>query len=180
MLRIVVPEQELFDEATETFHLTKEQTLSLEHSLVSISKWESKWKKPFLSDDNKSPDEILDYIRCMTLTQNVDPMVYRSLTPENIKEVTEYINDKMTATWFSENTNKRHDKRVITSEVIYGWMISLSIPMECQKWHINRLLTLVRVCNEMNTPPKQMSKREIMARNNALNMQRRARMHSRG
>lgn len=180
MLLIVVPEQELFDEATETFYITKEQTLRLEHSLVSISKWESKWKKPFLSEGDKSQEEILDYVRCMTLTQNVDPMVYRSLSSDNVKEITDYINDKMTATWFSEEVTKRHSKEIITSEVIYAWMVQLNVPVEFEKWHINRLLTLIRVCSEMNKPPKQMSKRDIMARNNALNMQRRAKLHSRG
>lgn len=180
MIQIVVPANETFDEATSTFHTTKETTLTLEHSLVSISKWEAKWEKPFLSSNDKTKEELLDYIRCMTLTQNVDPYIYYNMTSKNFDDVVNYINAKMTATTFAEDPNRPKNREIITSELIYFWMFSFNIPIECQKWHINRLLTLINVCNEKNKPPKKMSDREIMARNNRLNQQRKAKYHTRG
>lgn len=184
MLRITIPSQELWNEATEKFVHTKETTLQLEHSLVSISKWESKWHKPYLSTDKKyqkTAEEAVDYIRCMTLTQNVDPDIYRYLTTENVEEITNYINDPATATWFSENGPKKQPSRaVITSEVIYYDMIQLGIPVEFQKWHINRLLTLIRVCSEKQEQPKKMPKAQMLQRNASLNAARRAAAHSRG
>lgn len=180
MLHIVVPERETFDETTSTFHMTKETKLTLEHSLVSISKWESKWEKPFLSSKDKTKDELLDYIRCMTLTQNVDPYVYYGLSQQNLDDVVTYINSKMTATTFIEDERRPKNREIITSELIYYWMFSFNIPIECQKWHINRLLTLINVCNEKNKPPRKMSRQEILARNSRLNQQRRAKYHTRG
>jgi len=155
MLTITIPAREMFDERTQTFSTTKEQTLQLEHSLVSLSKWESKWCKPFLSKDEKTAEETIDYIKCMTITQNVDPDVYNRLTNANIKMINDYIEAPMTATTFSDNKQGGGGKEIITSELIYYWMIALTIPMECQKWHLNRLLTLVRVCNIKNTPPRK-------------------------
>lgn len=180
MLRIVIPAVELWDEAKQEFISTKEQTLSLEHSLVSLSKWESKWCKPFLTKQKKSFEETLDYIKCMTLTQNVDPRVYKYLTNENIEEVNRYIEAPMTATRFLEDKNVKTSRETITAELIYYWMISLNIPFECQKWHLNRLLTLIKVCNIKNTPPKKRSKKEIMSRNTALNAARRKQLNTRG
>ena len=180
MLHIVVPERETFDETTSTFHTTKETKLTLEHSLVSISKWESKWEKPFLSSKDKTKDELLDYIRCMTLTQNVDPYVYYGLSQQNLDDVVTYINSKMTATTFIEDERRPKNREIITSELIYYWMFSFNIPIECQKWHINRLLTLINVCNEKNKPPRKMSRQEILARNSRLNQQRRSKYHTRG
>lgn len=180
MLQITVPATDLWDEENETFISTKEQTLQLEHSLISLSKWESKWCKAFLSKDEKSYEETLDYIKCMTLTQNVDPMVYRCLTRDNIAEVNKYIEAPMTATYFNEDKNGKKSREVVTSELIYYWMIALTIPFECQKWHLNRLLTLIRVCNIKNAPPKKMSKRDIMSRNAALNAARRQQFNSKG
>lgn len=178
MLKIVVPSAELFDERTSTFITIQGRELQLEHSLVSVSKWESKWKKPFLGDKPKTREETIDYVRCMTITQNVDPNVYLGLTDENIQAVNSYIDDPMTATTF-KNTRKSN-RQIITSEIIYYWMVALGIPMECQKWHLNRLLTLVRVCDEKNQPGKNKSRKEIMAENKALNQMRRARSGSRG
>lgn len=180
MLKITIPGGEYYDSKENRFYTVKEQTLSLEHSLVSISKWESKWHKPFLVPDTKTIDETRDYIRCMTLTQNVDPKVYNMLTSENVRQVNEYMEDSMTASWVNEPKNAGRSRETITSELIYYWMIALNVPMECQKWHLNRLLMLIRICNAKNQPPKQMSKSEIMRRNSQLNAARRRAMHTKG
>ena len=180
MLQITIPAVELWDERKQEFVITKEQTLQLEHSLVSISKWESKWCKPFLTKQEKTFEETLDYIKCMTLTQNVDPEVYNYLTNENIKEINEYIGAPMTATYFSDEKTNKTSREQVTAELIYYWMIALNIPFECQKWHLNRLLTLIKVCNIKNQPPKKRSKKEIMSRNAALNAARRKRLNTKG
>lgn len=180
MLQITIPAARLWDEGNERFIRTKEQTLQLEHSLVSISKWESKWCKPFLSKDKKTTEETIDYIRCMTLTQNVNPNVYVALTNENIKQVDDYIGAPMTATTFSEDKSGKSSREIITAELIYYWMISLQIPMKCEKWHINRLLTLIRVCNIKNGPKKPMSQNELMRRNTELNAARRKQFNTKG
>ena len=179
MLTITIPGKEMFNEKTGEFFSTKEQTIQLEHSLVSLSKWESKWNKAFLTKEPKTPEQVLDYIRCMTITQNVNPLIYNNLTEENIQAINEYIEAPMTATVFYDNSKKTNNETV-TSELIYYWMIALQIPMECQRWHLNRLLTLVRVCNIKNTPPKKMSKKDIMSRNAALNAARRSKFNSKG
>lgn len=179
MLTIVVPEREYFDDDKNEFVHTKEVTLQLEHSLVSLSKWEAKWNKPFLSTNDKTDEEILDYIRCMTVTQNVDKSVYYRLSKENIEKINNYINLPMTATTFSDKNTSRN-KETITAEIVYYWMIALNIPFECQKWHLNRLLTLVKVCSIKNTPPKKMSRNEIFNRNRALNASRRKALGTKG
>lgn len=178
MLNIVVPDQEFFNEETQEFFTLKGQTLQLEHSLVSLSKWESKWNKPFLSKNEKTLKETIDYIKCMTITQNVKPYIYDMLTNENILDINKYIDSPMTATTF--NVQNTPSREIVTSEIIYYWMISLNIPLECQKWHLNRLLTLIRVCNLKNTPSKKMSKKEIMSRNAALNAARRKKLNTKG
>ena len=180
MLRITIPGLELWDSKKERFIHTKAQVLQLEHSLVSLSKWESKYCKPFLSDKNKTAEETMDYIKIMTLTQNVDPEVYTRLTDEHIRMISEYIDAPMTATTFSKSEKEKHNKEIITAELIYYWMVALNIPFECQKWHLNRLLTLIRVCNIKNAPPKKRTKREILNRNAALNEARRQRLNSKG
>lgn len=182
MLTITIPDKEAWDEINECFMTVKGQTISLEHSLVSISKWESKWHKPFLENKDLSTEEILDYIRCMTLTKNVNPEIYNMLDNDTVKQITDYISNPMTATWFTEKEgNKRKGKnQVITSEIVYYWMVSLQIPMECQRWHFNRLMTLIRVCNEKNAPQKKMSKREIMNKNRALNEARKRSLNTNG
>lgn len=180
MLRITIPAREYFDESIEEFITIDEQTLQLEHSLVSLSKWESKWCKSFFSKEEKTHEETIDYIRCMTLTQNVKPETYSYLTTENIRQIDEYIEAPMTATTFSEDKNGKRNREIITSEVIYYWMIALNIPFECQKWHINRLLTLIRVCNIKNQPPKKMSKRETASTYAAMNAARRKKLNSKG
>ena len=180
MLKITVPSSEQWDESKQEFVYTKECTLELEHSLVSLSKWESKWCKPFNSKTDKTYEETIDYIRCMTLNSNVDPSVYSCLTNENINEINSYIEAPMTATWFSKGPKGAPNSEQITAELIYYWMIALGIPFECQKWHLNRLLTLIKVCNIKNQPPKKMSKREIMSQNAALNAARRKQLNTKG
>lgn len=180
MLTITVPATESFDPVTETFFTTKEQKLTLEHSLISLSKWEAKWGKPFLDRrEQKTIEESRDYIRCMTITQNVDPAVYYALTPENYDEIVNYMQAPMTATWFPES-NKPPSREIVTSEVIYYYMVALQIPFECERWHLNRLMTLIRVCNEKNKPPKKMSRSKIMSQNQALNALRRQKAGSNG
>lgn len=180
MLKIFVKETECFNSETNEFHTVKEQTLVLEHSLVSISKWEAKWKKPFLHTENKTYEQIMDYIKFMTITQNVDPYAYSCLTNEHIKAIQEYIDDPMTATTFSNREKRKGQREIITSELIYYWMVALQIPFECQKWHINRLLTLVEICNIKNSPSKKMSKADIFKQNKSLNAARRAAANSKG
>lgn len=175
MLKITIPAFELYDQAKSEFITCKTTELSLEHSLVSLSKWESKWHKPYLTKDKRTQEELIDYIRCMTLTQNVDPGVYMGLTKANLNDVAEYIKDPMTATWFTNQEGQAPSRKVLTSEVIYGWMVGLNIPFECQKWHLNRLLTLIRVCSENNKEPKKATKAQTMAQNHALNKARKAR-----
>ena len=181
MLQIKVDARDLWDEQREVFIPIKEQTIQLEHSLVSLSKWESKWWKPFLhSGDNITREEELDYIKCMTITQNVDPMVYKCLTNENIRQIKEYIDAPMTATYFSKQEKSKNNRELITSELIYYWMIALNIPFECQKWHLNRLITLIRVCEIKNQPPKKRSRREIASSYAALNEARKKQLNTKG
>ena len=181
MLTIVVPESEVYNEERNEFITTKETTLRLEHSLVSISKWESKWKKAFLGNERKTKEEVLDYIKCMTTTQNVPDNVYLCLTAKNYEDIGHYIEDSRTATWFSDRNN-RPTSEVTTSELIYYWMTAFNIPFECQKWHLNRLLTLIKICSIKNNPKgaQKMSTSAIMRQNSALNKARRARLGSKG
>ncbi len=180
MLKIVLEGREYFDETTNEFITVKEQTLTLEHSLVSLSKWESKWHKPFLSKEPRTYEENLDYIKCMTI-QKVDPSVYLSLTEKQVNEIKAYIDDPMTATTFRElEGGSRKSRDVITSEIIYYWMVTLNIPFECEKWHLNRLTTLIRVCNEKQQPQKKMSRKQLATNNSALNAARRKALNSNG
>ena len=180
MLEITIPKTEAWDERTERFVYINETTLRLEHSLVSLSKWESKWRKPFLTKHTKTLEETIDYVKCMTLTQNVDPIVYNFLNNNHIKQINDYIESPMTATTFPQDKTSKSNGEQTTAELIYYWMIALNIPFECQKWHLNRLLTLVRVCNIKNQPPKKMSKNDIRSRNAALNAARRKQLNTKG
>ena len=179
MLKVTIPSIELYDERINEFFTTKEQTIQIEHSLVSLSKWESKWCKPFLTKEEKTHEESIDYIRCMTITQNVDDNVYKLIGQGIIEEVSRYIEAPMTATAFNTE-NKNGSREIITAEIIYYWMIALNIPFECQKWHLNRLIALIKVCDIKNTPSKKMSKREIMERNRSLNLARREALNTKG
>ena len=181
MLQLQVPGREFFDERTQTFFETKPCVLKLEHSLLSISKWESKWHKPFLTPPDDKPIsrvEMMDYIHCMSLSPNVDKEVILSLTNSDIDKITDYIQNPMTATTFVER-KKHYKKEIITSEIVYYWMVMYNIPFECEKWHINRLITLVRVCaSKMNA--EKMSRKDLYAQNRAINAARRKRLGTKG
>ena len=181
MLQLTISGAELFDEDTQTFVNVKDTTLKLEHSLLSISKWESKWCKPFLNRDTKhSDEELLDYIRCMTLN-NVPKEIYNAFTQKNINDIIDYINSPMTASTvrtYGENNNPFHNE-IVTSELIYYWMIACQIPFECEKWHINRLIMLIKICNAKNNP-KKMTRQEIAMQNRSLNRARRKALKTRG
>jgi len=179
MLQLTIPSIEQWDEEKNEFVHSKEYTLQLEHSLVSLSKWESRWCKPFLAKQEKTSEENIDYIRCMTITQNVDPNVYRYLTSENIKQVTDYIEAPMTATTFP-NEKKGLNREITTSEIIYYWMVALNIPFDREKWHLNKLLALIKVCDAKSQPPKKMGRKETLSRNAALNASRRRSMNTKG
>lgn len=179
MLQITIPAMnDLWDERNQQFLSIKETTIQLEHSLLSISKWESKWNKSFINTKDKTEEELIDYIKCMTITKNVDPNIYVCLTAENIQEIVNYINAPMTATTIRDTGKSNHE--IVTSELIYYWMISLNIPVEFEKWHLNRLITLIRVCSIKNQPAKKMSRGEIMQRNAALNAARKKRWNTKG
>lgn len=172
MITITIPPTELWDETKEQFVSVKKPVhLTLEHSLVSISKWESKWHESYLNCRKMTSEQALDYIKCMTLDKNVDDLVYRCIPDSELTRIRNYILDPMTATKFKNNKPSRE---IITSEIIYYWMTALNVPFECQKWHLNRLLTLIRVCSEKSQPSKKMSQKEIMSMNHALNAQRHA------
>ena len=181
MLTITIPSTELWDEENQEFIYTKSCVIQLEHSLVSISKWEAKWNKPFLSKVEKTKEELIDYIKCMTITQNVDQEVYKYLSKRNFEQINKYLEAPMSATTFSNNNQTgRANNEKITSELIYYWMIAQNIPFECQKWHINRLLTLIRICNIKNAAPKKHSKNDLLRRNAALNAERRKALNTTG
>lgn len=182
MLHITIPEQELWDEKEERFVNVKETKLSMEHSLVSISKWESKWHKSFFSVSQKqemTSEMMTDYIRFMTLTQNVKPDIFRYLTNKNLLEIKEYIEDPHTATTINSRDSAPR-REIITSELVYFWMVYWGIPFECQKWHINRLLILIEICGIKNQPAKKMSQSELYSRNRALNAARRSKYNTKG
>lgn len=173
MLKLEVTLGEGFDEATEMFVVSESFTLELEHSLASLSKWEQREEKPFLSKDQKTAEETFRYIKDMTLTPDVPDWVFENLTTENVQAVNQYINAKMTATWFADHGPQRVSREIITAELIYYWMVSLQIPFECQHWHLNRLITLVRVCNEKNKPQQKTNRRSAVEQRRMLNQQRR-------
>lgn len=180
MLKIRVPGEEFFDEVKEEFVEKGSIELELEHSLAALSKWESIWEKPFLGPDQKTPEESLSYIKCMIQTPDYpEDAVYR-LPEATIQEIFEYINAKNSATWFSEMPGRGRGREIVTAEIIYYWMITLQIPLEFEHWHLSRLFTLIKVINEKNAPKKKMSRREVLARNRALNEQRRKALNTSG
>ena len=179
MLYLTVSSGEIFDEATWTFTEIKPTVIQLEHSLLAISKWESKWKKPFMSTKQKTDEEFRDYVRCMTINRNVDPNVYYRLTAEDYRKIDEYIHDPMTATVFHSTRKERPLSKQVTSEQIYFWMYQAQIPFEAEKWHLNRLMTLIRIYSIENNP-KKMSKNDIYKSNRAINEANKAKYHSRG
>lgn len=180
MLTITIPKSEAYDEVNETFIYKDEQVLQIEHSLISLTKWEIEYKKPFISKNLLSQKETEDYIRFMTITQNVDPEVYTRI-PESVrKQIETYMDNPMTATTFSDKGIANTQREIITSELIYYWMTALNIPFSCEKWHLNRLFTLIRVCNAKNAPSKKMPLKDIARRNTDLNNARRAALNSKG
>lgn len=184
MLQITVPEQEYYDEEQNCFITKKSEVLTLEHSLISISRWESRWHVPFLKeartkDQEKTKEQVIDYVRCMSINKPKDLDIYNRLSSKNLDDVNDYINDSHTATWFRDE-KKSPNREQVTSELIYYWMISMQIPFECQKWHLNRLLTLIRICSIKNQPKKKMSRQEILAQNRALNEARRKQLGTKG
>lgn len=182
-LQITVPALRGFREETNEFViLKKEETLELEHSLLSLSKWESKWKKPLLSNDKMTVEESVDYIRCMNLTPGVDPSVFtqQRLTNAIVDQVMAYMEDSMTATWFSDRNKGKGQREIITAEILYYWMFVQRVPKECEKWHLNRLITMLRVCSEKNAPPKKIPAAERIAQNRRLNAQRLKKWNTKG
>lgn len=174
MLVLEVPLEESFDESKMEFVTTMAHKLELEHSLVSLSKWESKFGKPFLSTENKTSEETIWYIGAMSVAGEIPPEVFTKLTDEHVKAISDYINDKQTATWFRENPNKKINREIITAEIIYYWMLTMNIAKECENWHLNRLITLVRTVSEKNNPPKKgrVDRAEMARQREELNRRR--------
>lgn len=184
MLTLTIPETEMFNEATNEFVHFKEMEIKLEHSLVSISKWEMKWHQAFLTDKELTQEQIFDYIKCMTIGNTIDDSMLLRFNEDHVRKIKEYIEDKKSATWFNdENQNGKKSREVLTSELIYYYMIAYKIPFECQKWHLNRLITLIRICSiktEQMQGKNKMSKNDVYKNNRDLNAQRRAKLHSKG
>jgi hypothetical protein len=180
MLLLTIHGDELFDDSAQEFVATDLVTLGLEHSLVSLSKWESQWEKPFLATNDKSEAQVLDYVKKMIVGPIPPEEVFSRLSDANVNEINAYINAKMTATWFNEPDKPNAGSEVVTAELIYYWMITLGVPFECQHWHLNRLLTLIKVCNYKNAPKKTMSFAEQAQSQRELNEQRKAQLGTRG
>lgn len=177
ILKIVTPAKEYTKNTLEGVELVLGPTyeLTLKHSLISVSKWESKWHKPFLDKRRELTDEeFLDYIRCMSLVSFPEEAI-QNLSFGNRLDIKKYIEDPQTATWFNDRNSPPPSEKIVTNEVIYSQMIQLGIPLDpCQKWHLNHLLTLIRVCAENEMPQKKMSPLEVMAQNKSLNKMRKA------
>ena len=182
VLNVPTETEEIWDPVSNEFVLCNPQKIVMEHSLVSISKWEAKWHKPFLDEGFATQEQLMDYLRCMTITQKVDDVVFKYIaaSPSLMDQITNYISDPMTATWFSEDKTTKKSREKMTSELIYYMMVAYNIPSDYQKWHLNRLLTLIRICSIKNAPPKKMSKSELRNSNRALNAARRKRLGSKG
>lgn len=186
MLTITIPDREYYDPVKEEFGKIKGATLRMEHSLISISKWEAKWKKPFLvKDPPKTEEESFDYFMCMCVDRSIDPDAIRyGLTPNLINQINAYMGDPYTATTFSsDGPEGKPDRSIITSEIIYWSMIQHNIPIEFEKWNLNRLLTLIKVCNikQAEADPKygkgkKLSKSALYAKHNRINEMNKARM----
>lgn len=180
MLTIIVPGDEFFNEETQQFTTVGDVVLELEHSLVSLSKWESEFEKAFLGPGEKTSEEVVGYVRAMTLTPDVPSEVFSRLSAKNFTEVNLYIESKQSATTFGEMPKSTGRGEIVTSELIYYWLVAFNIPFECEKWHINRLFALIRICNIKNGKQKKMSKGQIAQRNRELNAQRREQLGTTG
>lgn len=180
MLKLLVIGEELFNEEDSTFSTTGNVELELEHSLISLSKWESKYQKPFLTSETKTPEEIFYYVKAMIITPIYPDDVIVRLSKQNIQEINDYIDSRQSATTFGSMPERRGRGEIITSELIYYWMVAFNIPFECEWWHLNRLFALIRICNIKNSKPKKMSRSEIAGRNRELNAIRRAQLNTSG
>lgn len=180
ILRITIPSVEVYDEVKEEFFYTKEYKLSLQHSLVSLAKWEARWEKPFLGEEVRTREETLDYIKCMTITQNIPDSAYNFLDVESLNKIKRHIKAPMTATVITKRPGTPTNKEVYTAEIIYYWMIALNIPVEYQTWHLSRLLTLIEVCNIKNNPPKKMGRQETLRMHRQLNRERMEKLKTKG
>lgn len=184
MLKLTIHGTEQFDEASNEFFTPADVNLELEHSLISLSKWEAIWEKPFLSAEEKTTDETFSYIECMCLTPDVPPETFRRLRGDHLETINKYIEAKMSATWFTDApAPKGRSREVITAEIMYHWIVAFTLPLDVENWHLNRFFTLVKVCNEKNAPPdkkKKMSPQQIMERNRALNEKRLQELKTKG
>lgn len=182
MLEVIVPDAELFDDESQTFFTREGGRLVLEHSLVSLSKWESKWEKPFLDGTPKTTEQTQSYVECMCLHPVSDPEIFKKLSDENVKQIADYIDSKQTATWFTPDPHAAPSREIITNEIIYFWMVGHSIPMEAQYWHLNKLMTLLRVCSEKNKPAtkSKLGKQDLAMQRRMLNQQRKAELNTTG
>lgn len=180
MLTITVGATDVFDDSTGEFGTHGGFELQLEHSLVSVSKWESKHEKPFLGADSRTGEEVFSYIECMVIGEKPPGNFLKQLSEENFKQINAYIDAKMTATWFSDQPGAPRTSEVITNELIYYWMTAFNIEWEAQHWHLNRLFTLIRIANTKQSKPKKMSRAEIAQRNRELNAQRKAQLGTKG
>lgn len=179
-LVIVVPGQELFDNEKQKFITTEDVTLRMEHSLVAIHNWESKWHKPFLTPNGRTGEEVFDYFRMMCLDDDVDPTVFDRITEENLREIQAYMENTMTATTFSNLPDRPGRQEIVTAEIVYYWMVSLQIPLDRETWHFGRLIALIKTVNGKNAPKKKMNTKDALAQQRELNAQRRAAMQSNG
>jgi hypothetical protein len=179
VLKIIIERDEIYDEEKNEFRFVNSIAVNLEHSLASLSKWESKYQKPFLGQTPKTNEEIFDYIQMMVV-DDIDPNCLFDLSDKNYAEIQNYINDPQTATTFRDIVPSRPSSQIITAEIIYYWMVTYNIPLECENWHLNRLFALVKVCNAKNTKPQKIPQRELARRNQELNAQRRAALGTSG
>lgn len=180
MLKIIIPDQEYYDELLDEFVTISELKLTLEHSLYTISKWESRWMKPFLGPNDKTDSEILDYILCMDLTETLTMDRIQKIPQMDLNRILTYINASMTATTFNESEGVSRNREIVTSELIYYWMIALQIPLECEHWHLNRLMTLIKICNIKNSPKKKQNTQAMLDKRKELNKQRKMQNNSTG
>ena len=181
---VTVPKSEVYDEENDIFYEIKnEVTLVMEHNLIAISRWESKFHKPYLTKDTKTNEEILYYLECMTITKGVESYVYRCIPKSELLRITEYINDPMTGTTVRESpyAKKQGKEEIQSAELLYYYMFKLGIPKECENWHLNRLMTLMKVYGAKDEKPDgKASRSELIARNRAINARNRSKYHSKG
>jgi len=180
MLVLHLPETELFDESDGTFYKTEPITLRLEHSLISVSKWESKWKTPFLDKKDKSREEIDGYIEAMILNENFPPGVISRFGSEHYRAINEYIESTESATTFGKMPERKGRGETITAELIYYWMVAFQIPFVCETWHLNRLFALVKICNIKNSKPDKKSRAEMARDYREMNAKRKAELGTTG